>query len=182
VEEGSRGSHSKEFGGGKVILRKTVYFYAMMVLLMLSIVPSAFAQTLLQVTFPPAWALLQEGQTYTITLSADPSVSNVFVTTQSPLPAALPTGNPLQFTLTLPTNIPPGPYIIAAAGATASGDVEAAPVQVDVERQDAPISLTIQPTFLQLESIGDQLPISVWGTYADGTKLFLSNSLQTTYT
>jgi len=151
----------------------------LIVLLLFLIVPGAFGQ-LLQVTSPPSglsyYPLFQEGQTYTITLSADPSVSNVLVTTQPPLPAAQPTGDPLTFTLTLPTNISPGIYNISAAGGTASGDVEAAPVLIDVERADLPVSLSIQPPSVQLNGVGDQAPLSIWGTFNDGTTLFLSNS------
>ena len=66
-------------------------------------------------------AVLKEGQTYTITLSADPSVSSFIVVPQSPLPAAQPTTNPLQFSLTLPTSITPGIYTIGAVGFTSRG-------------------------------------------------------------
>jgi hypothetical protein len=155
-----------------------------MVLFLFPLVPAASAQTLLQITSPvqgTSFPLYTEGQTYAITLSADPSVSNIFVTPQSPLPAAQPTSNPLQFTLTLPTNIDPGIYSIGAVGFTSSGDVEAAPVLIDVERAGYPISLTVQPVALQLRGAGDQTPISVWGTYGDGTKLFLSNSTELSY-
>jgi hypothetical protein len=144
--------------------------------------PMAFSQTLLQVTSPFNQSQYTEGQTYTISLTADPSVTNIYVTTPSPLPAAQPTSSPTQFTLTLPTNIPPGYYSISAIGATASGDVEAAPVSVDIERQDAPVSITAQPLVMNFQAVGQQVPINVWGTYADGTQLFISNSPQTHYT
>ncbi len=163
---------------------KPVCSYALMVLFLFPLVPAASAQTLLQITSPvqgTSFPLYTEGQTYAITLSADPSVSNIFVTPQSPLPAAQPTSNPLQFTLTLPTNIDPGIYSIGAVGFTSSGDVEAAPVLIDVERAGYPISLTVQPVALQLRGAGDQTPISVWGTYGDGTKLVLSNSTELSY-
>ena len=163
---------------------KTICFYTVPILFALSIIPAALAQTLLQITSPTqgtSFPLCTEGASYTITLSADPSVTNIFVTTQSPLPAAQPTSNPAQFTLTLPTNIDPGIYSIGAVGYTTSSDVEAAPVLIDVERADAPTSLTIQPISLQLQGAGDQVPISVWGTYSDGTNLFLSNSTQLSY-
>ncbi len=66
-------------------------------------------------------AVLKEGQTYTVTLSADPSVSSFIVVPQSPLPAAQPTTNPLQFSLTLPTSITPGIFTIGAVGFTSRG-------------------------------------------------------------
>jgi hypothetical protein len=114
VEEGLRGSHSKEFGGRKVISGKRISFYALTVLFVFSIAPSAFAQ-LLQITSPPVWAGLQRAGSPYLPI---PLFRTSLYTTQSPLPAAQPTGNPLQFTLTLPTNIPPGPYTIGAVGMT----------------------------------------------------------------
>ena len=163
---------------------KTICFCALMVVLAFPLVPAASAQTLLQITSPTqgtSFPLFTEGQTYTITLSADPSVSNIFVTPQSPLPAAQPTSNPLQFTLTLPTNIDPGIYSIGAMGFTSSGDVEAAPVLIDVEPQYLPIGLTVQPVSLQLQGAGDQTPISVWATYSDLSTLNLSNSTELSF-
>jgi hypothetical protein len=164
---------------------KTIGFGLLMVIVVISVIPSAFAQTLLQITSPlsglPYFPLYTEGQTYTITLSADPSVSNIAVMTPPSFPDAQPTSNPAQFTLTLPTNITPGIYSIGAMGFTSSGDVEASPVQIDVERADVPVSLTVEPISLQLQGIGDQLPLSVWGTYNDGTTLFLSNSTELSY-
>jgi IPT/TIG domain len=185
VEKSPRERCSKEFGGGKVISWKMICFYTLMSLFAFPLVHTASAQTLLQITSPtpglPIYFGWTEGQTYTITLAADPSVSNIFVTTESPLPAAQPTSNPLQFTLTLPTNITPGIYSIGAVGYTSSGDVEADPVPLDIERADLPVSLTVQPPSIQLQGVGDSTPISVWGTFADGTALLLSNSTELTY-
>ena len=87
----------------------------------------SFAQSLLQITSPYGGQIYQEGQTYTITLTADPSVQNIFAVAQDPFPQ--PTSNPTQFTITLPKNIPLGTYQIGAVGNTAITDVEVAPVQ-----------------------------------------------------
>ena len=146
-----------------------------MVLFMCSLIPAASAQALLQITNPSNLTLYQEGQTYTITVSADPSLSNIFVTPESPLPAAQATSNPLQFNLMLPTNIDPGIYSIGAVGFTPSSDVEAAPVQVDVERVDTPISMSVNPAIMTF-STGDTRIIDVQGTFSDGSTLRLTNS------
>ena len=141
---------------------------------------SAYAQqALLQITSPVSGAFVAEGQTLTITVSADPSVRNIYVMTQSPLPSVQPTSIPTQFTLRLPTNMAPGVYQIGAVGSNSSGDVESAPVLIDVERQDAPISITAAPANAQLFGVGSQQPLQIFGMYADGTKLFLSNSTLT---
>ena len=91
-------------------------FLRAMILLagILTATPALLAQTLLQVEYPFNEGLFQKGQTYTINLTADPSVQNIYILTQSPLPAAQPTSSPTQFTLILPTNIPPGLYSIGA--------------------------------------------------------------------
>ena len=136
---------------------KIIPFYAVMVLFVFFAIQVS-AQTLLQITSPSnsssAIPVYREGQTYTVTLSADPSVSNISVISDWHLPDAQPTGNPLQFTLTLPTNITPGIYNIGAIGFTSSGDVEAVPSQIDVERQDAPLTLTVSPSIMTF-SVGD---------------------------
>ena len=152
------------------------------VLVLFSLAP-AFAQTLLQIKSPVAAAsfpLFTEGQTYTITLSADPSVHKIAVLPQSPLGDAKPTSNPLEFALALATNIPPGIYSIGAIGFTSGRDVESAPVLIDVERADTPYLLTVLPV-LVFQGAGEHEPIEVWGTYRDGTKLWLSNSTKLSY-
>jgi hypothetical protein len=154
-----------------------------MVLLLFSAL--APAQTTLQVTSPTNASgvpVLKEGQTYTITLSADPSVSSFIVVPQSLLPAAQPTTNPLQFSLTLPTSITPGIYTIGAVGFTSSSDVEAYPVQIDVERSDAPVSIRVMPLLVMLGPPGTAQPVNVQGTFSDGSTLSVSNSSLLTYT
>jgi hypothetical protein len=149
--------------------------------LMGSLVASAAhaQQPLLQITSPSNQSLVAEGQVVTITVSADPSVHNIWVLAEAPLPEVQPTSSPTQFTMILPANVPPGLYQMGAIGVGPSGDVESAPVLIDIERPDAPVSITVNLTYLRLQGIGSQMPIHVFGTYADGTNLYLSNSTQT---
>jgi len=134
---------------------------------------------LLQFTSPLNEPSLAEGQTVTIAVSADPSVQNVWVMAQAPLPDVQPTSSPTQFTMRLPTNMTPGVYQIGAVGSNSSGDVESAPVLIDVEREDAPVSVTVNPANFQLFGVGSQLPLQIFGKYGDGARLFLSNSTLT---
>jgi hypothetical protein len=122
-----------------------------------------------------------EGQTVTISVSADPSVQGILVLTEHPLPNVQATSIPTQFTLTLPTNVIPGVYQITAIGFAPSGYVQSAPVQVDVERQDVPVSISVKPTFQTIGVIGSNHPINVQGTFADGTTLSLTHSSLTNY-
>jgi hypothetical protein len=159
---------SKVFLSGVILLSAVVF------------VSAAHAQQpLLHITYPFNGALFQEGQTYTITVSVDPSVTNLSLFAQYPLPQPLPTSNPTQFTLTLPMNIAPGRYSIGAIGVTANGDVESAPVQPDIERPDSPIRIRSEPLLLSFSSIGQQLPVRTVGTFSDGATLDVSNSSST---
>ena len=82
--------------------------------------------------------------------------------------------------LTLPAKIYPGLYQITAVGTARSALVSSAPVQIDVERQDSPLSLVTNPVFLTFLSAGSTMPINVFGIFADG-KLSISHSTLTTY-
>ncbi len=145
-------------------------------------VSAAYAQRpLLQITSPSNRALAPEGQTLTITVAADSSVQYFSIMGEAPLPEVQPTSSSTQFTLTLPTNIPPGLYHITAVGATSGGLVASAPIEIDVERQDTPKYLITDPDFLTLLSPGAKLPINVMGIYPTGGSLPLSKSTYTTY-
>ena len=116
-------------------------------------------------------SLVAEGHVVSITVSADPSVKNLFVSAQFPLPAVQQASDPTKFTLTLPTNIDPGWYQISAVGGAPSGLVESNTVLIDVERQDAPVSVTVEPQFFSIQGIAGRMPIAVNGMYADGPSL-----------
>lgn len=137
-------------------------------------------QSPLQITSPANNGLATEGTSLTITVSADPSVQNVYVITGSPLPDAQNTSTANQFTLTLPTTIPPGHYNLTAVGTNASGLVESAPVAIDVEPQYLG-AISMVPTVLTLNSVGDQYPLHVIGTYSNGTTLDVTQSTQLSF-
>jgi IPT/TIG domain/Bacterial Ig-like domain (group 2) len=154
---------------------------------MLALLPSMFVakvgqaqQPLLQITAPASGALATEGTTVTITVSADPSVQNVGVIAQNPLPFPQATTTVNQFTMTLPTTIAPGFYNLTAVGTNASGDVESAPAAIDVEPQFLG-AISVNPTVLTLNSVGDQYPLHVIGTYSNGTTLDVTHSTQLAY-
>ncbi len=158
----------------------TVFFPGLFFWLFTFVVPTTQAQQpLLQITYPSNGSLFQEGQTYTITLSVDPSVTNVSVFAQYPLPEPRPTSDPTQFTWTLPMNIAPGPYSVGAVGMTPNGDVESGPVRPDIERPDSPIHIQSEPLLLSFTSVGQKLPVRTVGTFSDGSVLDVSNSSST---
>ena len=144
--------------------------------------PVQAQQPLLQITAPANNSLATEGSTITITVAADSSVQIVGVLDDDPLPDVQATSSPTQFTLTLPTTIPPGLYNLTAVGKNASGDVESAPVAIDVEPQFTPTSIAAGPSWIVLNLVGDQMPVRVIGTFGNGSTLDLTSSTQTVYT
>jgi hypothetical protein len=73
-------------------MRKTILTITLSLSLIFFITSPSYAQQpLFQITAPSNGALLQEGQTYTITLSADPSVQNIAVLAEFPVPDLQPT-------------------------------------------------------------------------------------------
>jgi hypothetical protein len=162
--------------------RRQLLFAIVILVIQLFVVPLGNAQQpLLQVTYPFNSSTVQEGQTITVTVSADASVQNVTVMTESPLPDAQPTSDPTQFSLTIPTTISPGIYHITAVGFTTSGDVESDPVGFEVERADQPVQVQAEPLLMTFNSVGAQQKIIAYGTYADGTRLVISNALSTQF-
>jgi len=67
--------------------------------------PAFAQQPLLQITSPVNQALVSEGQTITITVSADPSVQISMYGAILLCQRSKPTSDPTKFTLALPTNI-----------------------------------------------------------------------------
>lgn len=139
-------------------------------------------QPLIQITSPANNGVATEGMTITITVSANGSLQNVSVMTPSPLPDIQGTSTANQFTLTIPTKIAAGLYNLTAIGTNASGDIESAPVAIDIEPQSSPVGITAGPPWMVLNLVGDQMPVRVIGTFSDGSTLDMTASSQTSYT
>jgi len=86
-------------------------------ILALAIAPCFAQSNLLQITSPPNGTIVYPGQIVTISVSADPSVSNIAILAQDPLGFTQATnGHPLQFQLTIPSNTTIGAYDVGAMG------------------------------------------------------------------
>lgn len=138
----------------------------------------AMAQdSFLRITSPEDQSTVFAGQTLKIRVAADPSIQNLGIVGQYPLPEARPAGNPGEFTMKLPTDISPGLYQFGAVGSAPGEPVFSRPVRVQVERRDLPIGIrTGHP--LAVLNVGDRDPVELYGEYSDGAKLWLSNSTQ----
>jgi hypothetical protein len=114
------------------------------VVVTLALALCAQAQPSIKVTSPAEGAIVNPGQTLTITVAVsggafdevaarapwDPSISKSL------------TSPPYQFTFTIPSTTTPGVVAVAAMGHTSARMVFAVPVAVDVERPDSPVSVT----------------------------------------
>jgi hypothetical protein len=88
-------------------------------------------------------------------------------------------GSSLAFTVTVPTTANAGAFGITALATTSAGTlVESAELTLDVERADAPQSLTAQPSGIQFSFVGDSLSVDVVGVFADGSKWLMTQSSQ----
>jgi hypothetical protein len=140
------------------------------------------AQGKLEITSPAAGTVVNPGQTIVVTVSA---AGGAFTSVSAGAPGS-PEGPtfrkspPYQFSFTIPKEIALGPAEIDALGATASGDVFADPVFIDLERAESPTSIALSHSSVELQA-RDILPISVYGTYTDGSTINLTRSTQTKY-
>jgi hypothetical protein len=159
-------------------------------------VPSYSQQSTLRILSPASGLVVRPGQAVTITVSADASVEKLVLTGQHPLGMAqLASGgaagrvaqgqgqeHPLQFSLTIPTAIQPGIYRVTAVGRTADGTVESNALSLDVERPDQPSRVWTEPSIIQFTHLGEQIPLRVLASFADGSHADLSRSHNTTFT
>jgi len=148
----------------------------------LVVIPSFAQSNLLQITSPASGTIVNPGQVVTISVSADPSVSNVAILGDEPLGFTQATnGQPLQFQLTIPSNTTIGAYDVGAMGTTPDGSVVDSPsisLRVDVQGS-ASISGT-QPGVLRFSAAVETIPLHVIGSVS-GSQLDITHSLQMSY-
>ncbi len=155
--------------------------FVFLVVLGLCLGPVVVAEEpLLRITAPVDRSLIHGGQTINVVVSADASVKDIKVLTESPLPNVKPTSTSGQFGLVLPMNVPPGWYEIRAVGSTGTGPIVAV-VTVDVEREDTPTSLVLSPDSWSFRSPEGRLRIDVAGIFPGSGALSLSRSTLTSY-
>lgn len=173
------------------------YFVAATLVLIIGLTASSPAQqSLLRIVSPASSFVVRPGQTVTVTVSADSAVQKLVLMGQHPLGMARLAADgkaesvakgqgeehPLQFLLTIPTNIKPGIYRVTALGRTSAGSVESNALALDIERPDQPTRIWAEPSILQFTHVGDQIPVRVLGAFADGSQAELTRSRNTTFT
>jgi hypothetical protein len=154
----------------------------MTMILVLATIPCFAQGNLLQITSPASGTIVDPGQMVVISVSADPSVSNVAILGQNPLGfSATTNGQSLQFQLTIPSNTTIGPYDVSALGTAADGSpVASPPISLQVDNLQ-PFTMQTQPSVLRFSAPGRSIPLHVIGTFADGSQHDMTHSVQLSY-
>jgi uncharacterized protein YjdB len=143
---------------------------------------TAWAQNLL-LTSPSNGTVVNPGQTLSIAVTVSGGVvTNVFVVGENPIGwSQVLVSPPYQFTIQMPVGISPRNYQLTATGVNASGQsFDSDPVTIDVERDDAPVSIDSNLSSLN-EAIGDTGYLRVNATYSDASTLDVTESSLVSY-
>jgi hypothetical protein len=141
------------------------------------------AQSTLEITSPANGTVVNPGHIIGVTvLAAGVPFELVGIAGQDPIGFGQARREPpYQFDIEIPQKTTPGEYTLTAVGKPVSGEMLfSRPISIDVERPDARAKITINHRQLGMQ-IGWDLPLDVYGTYADGSEVNLTKSRQTTY-
>lgn len=147
----------------------------------LATAPVSQAQTLLQITAPSDGSVVQQGQSVTVTFTADPSVSNVALMASFPGGFVGNVSSSGTFTLPVPATTPINEYQVYVLGTAAGQTVTSAPISLEVDTPYSINSVQTVPSVLQFESVGDTLQLSVTGTLSNGSTANVTYSPQIGY-
>ena len=145
-------------------------------------------QTQVHIVSPAAGAVVQPGQTVTISVVADSSVEKLALLGQHPLPLGqvvapgLGATRPFEFQVRIPTDIRPGPYRVTAIGSLAGGETVSESLVLDVEKAEEPTRIWAKPSTILFSRAGERIPLRVLGAFGDGSQETLTKSSKTTYT
>lgn len=146
---------------------------ALTILLPATIAAVPQARPVLQITEPSAGSIVNPGQTLTVTVTSPtpalfPEVALIgrdpigFAGIISPLPGEL--------SVPIPKDIDLGRYMLTVGGTPESGKERIiASVEIDVERQDFPVSMSASFSGIELDTPGEQIHLEVLADYSDGT-------------
>jgi hypothetical protein len=142
------------------------------------------AQMSVQIVSPTAGTVVNPGQTINITVNVTGGQpSSVIVLGDRFELAAQTSSAPYQLQLTVPSSVGSvGRLDISAGAIIGPGNiVYSDSVSLDVERPDAPVSISVDGSSLVFDKPGQRQPLLVWGKYADGTTVDITQSSLTTY-
>jgi Bacterial Ig-like domain (group 2) len=135
----------------------------------------------LQITSPADGTVFNPGQNIAVTVGP-PGVGFSYLMVGGPIRFGTPVpGTTNQFSILIPTTTPPGYSTLVAGGVTTQGQsVDSPQIKIAVQRPDAPIRLSVEPSIFEL-NVGEKGNLHVWGAYSDGSNFFLSYAPNTTY-
>jgi hypothetical protein len=137
--------------------------------------------TTLAITSPAGMTIVHPGEELSVEVAVAPGAVFRSVTVvgeksfgvSSPLRQA-----PYRFSFSVPENLSSGPHYFTAVGRAASGEMTASlPLAVDLEIESFPQSLKIDPRGIDLEALGEEIPIRVLGEFAGGVDTDLTRSM-----
>jgi hypothetical protein len=142
-----------------------------------------FAEAPLQVLAPENGLVVTSGADLTVSIKASAAgFKSVSIVGDGPfvLSTGL-TAPPYEYRYPIPATYACGRYHFKAAGVTGSGaTVYSDPVEVDIERGDKPKKIVSEWMSLSLAEQDNQA-LTVWGIYADGSKVDVTRSTQMIY-
>jgi hypothetical protein len=146
----------------------------------------------LQITSPTDGAVFHRGDTVTVivTTTSGAGYQTVQLNTGPGLMLTQglgllnPSGPPYQFPFTIPNNAVIGMHFVnAVAGTRGQQPVRSPDIHIDVEPSAAVASIKVQPSSVSLgPKAGDHERLKVYGTFADGSVVDITQSTQITYT
>jgi IPT/TIG domain-containing protein len=150
---------------------------------------NCFAQDypiILQITSPADGAVVHPGQT--VAVSVAPTSSDVFtavvLTGKAPFGLTPPLYSaPYQFSITVPQRIAAGKYYLMAIGGRQGQTFGTSdPVSLDVEPAAAITKMRLESDRITFNNPGEIATLKVFGTFADGSVMNITDSTGTTYT
>lgn len=141
------------------------------------------AQTSVQIVSPTAGTVVNPGQTINITVNVTGGQPSSVIVLGDLVGLAQTSSAPYKLQLTVPSSVTKiGPLDISAGAVIGPGNIlYSDPVSIDVERPDAPVSISIEGDSLVFDKPGETQSLLVWGKYADGTTANITESSLTTY-
>jgi Big-like domain-containing protein len=169
------------------ILRLSIILASIVIAMFMAAGVCAAAQSSpsLQITSPSIGAVVNPGQTISVTVTspAGTSFAQVGVVGEDPIGfSSIATSVPAQFSITIPTDIACRPFMLTAVGTTSSGQsVQSATILIDLERPDLPTALSAQILGIKFKSLGEQFPIVLLAAFSDGSILDVTQSSNVVY-
>jgi hypothetical protein len=139
---------------------------------------------LLQITSPASGTVVNPGQTVTVAVSptSGDTFTGVTLDGDFPFQDQVLTTPLYQFSIIIPSKISAGNHFLTASGARSGQQPgKSNPLILDVEPSASITKIFVRPVTIHFNSVGDRIPLSVAGTFDDGSTIVITKSSGTTY-